>query len=138
LGKQAFGTVVKPYLFGENAYVVLDGELDIFRRVEIASALPDPADVKTAVINLARATYIDSMVLGMLVGFRRAFVDAGGAVGNLVLMLPKEGPIRRTFEISGLTRLFPTAYVEPTDVDELVTNRVIEDVVSTASTTAVI
>lgn len=104
---------MRPYVFGDTAYVVLDGELDIFRKAELAAALPDPRRIKSGVINLARARYLDSVALGMLVGFRRAFIDHGGDPDNLVLMLPKDGPVRRTFEISGLTRLFAIAYVEP-------------------------
>ena len=95
-----------------SAYVVLEGDLDIFRKSEVASALPDPARVDSVVINCSRAAYIDSLVLGMLVQFRRQFVAAGGDPRALVLMLPREGPIRRTFELTGLTRLFEIAYSE--------------------------
>ena len=105
---------MRPYIVGENAYVVLDGELDIFTKVEMAGALPDPRSIRSAVINLTRARYLDSVAIGMLVGFRRNFLASGGDSNDLVLMLPKEGPVRRTFDITGLSKLFSVAYVEPT------------------------
>jgi anti-anti-sigma factor len=98
-----------------SAYVVLDGDLDLFRKAEVAAALPDPEKIESAIINCTKAAYIDSMILGMLVHFRRQFVAAGGDPQQLMLMLPKTGPIRRTFELTGLTRLFAIAYSDPTD-----------------------
>ena len=100
-----------------RAYVTLEGELDLFREGEIAAALPHAESIDNAVINLSRATYIDSLVLGMLVGFRRRFVGAGGDPRNLALILPAVGTVRRTFELTGLTRLFATAYIEKGAID---------------------
>ncbi|HEX3670927.1 MAG TPA: STAS domain-containing protein [Candidatus Cybelea sp.] len=105
---------MKPYVFGNNAYAVLDGELDVGRKAEICAAMPDPAAVKSAVISLARATYIDSFAMGILVGFRREFMKHGGDPQNVFLILPKDGPIRRAFDSVGLNRLFSVAYAEPT------------------------
>ncbi len=105
---------MKPYVFGDNAYAVLDGELDVARKGEISGALPDPALVKSAVISLARATYIDSFVIGVLVRFRREFMRHGGDPRNIFLVLPNSGPIRRAFDSVGLNRLFSVAYAEPT------------------------
>ena len=94
------------------AYLALDGELDIFRRDEIRHALPDPANISSIVINCLRATYIDSVILGALVGFRRDFVGAGGDPKNFVFILAKGSLLHRTFELAGLTKLFAMAYVE--------------------------
>jgi len=116
---------VKPYAAGESAYVVLDGELDLSRRDEIAEALPAPESIGGGVINMAYATYVDSTVLGALVRFRRAFINHGGDPGNLIIVLAKNGPIRRSFEKTGLDRLFAIAYVEPapTPPEEHITGR---------------
>ena len=116
---------VKPYASGESAYVILDGELDLSKRDEIAAALPAPGSISGGVINLANATYVDSTVLGALVRYRRAFINHGGDPDNLIVVLAKNGPIRRTFEKTGLNRLFAIAYVEPAAMppDEHITSR---------------
>lgn len=65
------------------------GDLDIDGREEIAEALPPPAQITGGVINLARATYVDSTLLGMLVQLRRNFIKSGGDPSNLILVLAK-------------------------------------------------
>lgn len=106
---------MKPYVYGNSVYVVLDGDLDIDSREEIAEALPPPEQITGGVINLARATYVDSTV-GMLVQFRRNFIKSGGDPCNLILVLAKDGKVRRTFELTGMNRLFSVAYVESTPI----------------------
>lgn len=97
----------------ENAaYIVLEGDLDLSRKDDIVSALPDPASVSSIVINLSRATYIDSLVMGALVQFRREFIRSGGNPADLAIMLRSDSAVRRAFELTGLTRLFAIAYVE--------------------------
>jgi anti-anti-sigma factor len=103
---------VRPYVLGENAYVVLDGELDLSRKGELTAALPDPKSLKHVVINLTRVTYIDSFMLGALVQFRTNFVAAGGDPSNLILVLPHDGDLPRTFELTGLDKLFSIAHVD--------------------------
>ena len=103
---------MKPYAPGETAYVVLDGELDLSRRDQVVAALPAPESISGGVINLSNATYVDSTVLGALVKFRRSFINHGGDPDNLILVLARNGPIRRAFEKTGLHRLFSIAYVE--------------------------
>jgi anti-anti-sigma factor len=112
-GSKAVNQKVKPYAAGESAYVVLDGELDLSRRDEIDEALPAPESISGGVINLAYATYVDSTVLGALVRFRRAFINHGGNPEDLIIVLAKNGPVRRSFEATGLNRLFAIAFVEP-------------------------
>ena len=107
---------MKPYAPGESAYVVLDGELDLSRRDEIAAALPAAESISGAVINVATATYVDSTVLGALVKFRRAFINHGGNSDDLIVVLARDGPIRRAFERTGLDRLFSIAYVDPSPI----------------------
>jgi anti-anti-sigma factor len=107
--------VLRPYVLGENAYVVLDGELDLSRRTELLAALPDPKKIKHAVVNLLRATYVDSFMLGVLVQFRNNFIAGGGDPDDLLILLPREGVLRRTFEMTGLHKLFPMAYIEPAE-----------------------
>lgn len=107
---------MKPYATGESAYVILDGELDLSRRDEIAAALPAPESISGGVINMASATYVDSTILGALVRFRRAFINHGGDSENLIIVLAKNGAVRRSFEKTGLNRLFAIAYVEPAPI----------------------
>jgi anti-anti-sigma factor len=115
---------VRPYIAGENAYVVLDGDVDMSRRTELVAALPDPQPLKHAVINLTRVSYIDSFMLGALVQWRSNFIAAGGAPEDLILVLPRGGILQRTFELTGLHKLFSIAYVEPAErVAEPVTKR---------------
>lgn len=116
---------VKPYASGDSAYVVLDGELDLSKRDQVAAALPAPEAISGAVINLSNATYVDSTVLGALVRFRRAFINEGGDPDNLIIVLAKNGPIRRSFEKTGLNRLFAIAYAEPAAAppEEYITGR---------------
>jgi len=104
---------VRPYVLGENAYVVLDGDLDMTRRTELLAALPPPQALKHVVINLTRVTYIDSFMLGALVQFRANFVAGGAKPENLMLLVPRGGVLERTFELTGLNKLFLIAYVEP-------------------------
>ena len=97
----------------ENAaYIVLEGDLDLSRKSEIVAALPAPASVSSVVINLSRATYIDSLVMGALVQFRREFIRSGGNPADVAIMLRGDSAVRRAFELTGLTRLFAIAYVE--------------------------
>lgn len=103
---------MRPYVLGETAYVVLDGDLDVTRRVEVLAALPDARALRHAVINLTRVTYIDSFMLGSLVQFRANFLAASGKPENLMLVLPRGGILERTFELTGLNKLFSIAYVE--------------------------
>lgn len=104
---------MQPHSTRDKAYVALVGDLDLSRREEIAAALPDPQLVESVVINLVRATSVDSVIIGLLVQFRRAFVKFGGRPQELVITLPKHGAVPRTFELAGLTRLFAIAYAEP-------------------------
>jgi anti-anti-sigma factor len=116
---------MRPYVLGENAYVVLDGDLDISRRTELLAALPDPKTIKHIVINLTRVTYIDSFVLGALVQFRSNFLASNGKPDNFMLVVSRAGVLERAFELTGLNKLFTIAYVEPADR--------IEDVTATTS-----
>lgn len=106
---------MRPYVLGENAYVVLDGDLDIGRRAELLAALPEASALKHIVINLTRVDYIDSFMLGSLVQFRANFIAAGGKPENVMLVVPRGGILERTFELTGLNKLFCIAYVEPAE-----------------------
>lgn len=103
---------MRPYVQGENAYVVLDGDLDISRRTELLAALPDAKALKHVVINLTRVSFIDSFMLGSLVQFRANFIAGGGKPDDVMLVLPREGVLARTFELTGLNKLFAIAYAE--------------------------
>ncbi|HEY1978072.1 MAG TPA: STAS domain-containing protein [Candidatus Baltobacteraceae bacterium] len=103
---------MRPYVLGENAYVVLDGDLDISRKTEVLAALPEASVLRNVVINLTRVSYIDSFMLGSLVQFRANFIAGGGTPENLMLVLPRGGILERTFELTGLNKLFCIASLE--------------------------
>ena len=96
------------------AYVVLSGELDLFRKNEVRAAFPDPGAVGSVVVNCTRAAYIDSTIIGMLVGLRRDFVSAGGDPANFILLTNKESIVCRALDLAGVTKLFAMAFVERT------------------------
>lgn len=76
---RATSRTMKPYVFGDTSYIVLDGDLDLERHDEIAAALP----------------FVDSWLVGHLVQFRRKFVARGGDPANLIVLLPQSGDVRR-------------------------------------------
>ncbi len=87
----------------QTATLRLEGDLDIYRRAEIESQLPEPGAVDRVIIDCSAATSIDSTILSLLMRYRRSFASAGGDPVNIVVIV---GPgLRRSFEISGLTRV---------------------------------
>jgi anti-anti-sigma factor len=96
-----------------NAYVTLEGDLDFTKRARVAELLPDPATLRSALINCSRLTYADSTVVGMLVQFRRRFLESGGKPDELVMILPPEGSARAMLDITGMAKLFTVVELHP-------------------------
>ncbi len=86
-----------------TATVRLEGGLDIYRRGEIISRLPEPGTVDRVIIDCTNATSIDSTILSALMRYRRSFASAGGDPVNIVVVV--EPSLRRIFEIAGLSRV---------------------------------
>jgi anti-anti-sigma factor len=90
----------------QTLHLVLHGQLDIAQSGTIRAALPARVSAAVVIVDCTKTTYIDSFVLGMLVEFRRKFLLGGGQAADFVITLPESGPVRRVFEVSGVTRYF--------------------------------
>jgi anti-sigma B factor antagonist len=77
--------------------IELGGEVDLYTAPEIESGK------KQIVVDLSKATFIDSTTLGVLVGGVKRLRPAGG---SLALVCTDEN-ITKIFEITGLDRVFP-------------------------------
>lgn len=93
----------------EPAQVVsLQGELDAFVAPELRERLRlaiEAASGGELVVDLAHVTFLDSTILGALVGALRRMRETGG---DLRLVYPQH-PADRIFELTGLDALFPAA-----------------------------
>jgi anti-sigma B factor antagonist len=90
---------------GENTFVVAAaGEADMYTAPRLEQALEGVAALggTSVVLDLAEVTFIDSTVLSVLLTFRSRFQDLGG---DLVIVT-EDRRVIRTFEITGLDRLF--------------------------------
>jgi anti-sigma B factor antagonist len=88
--------------------VRLEGEHDAFTAPELRERLHGLiADERfdVLVVDLEAVTFLDSTVLGLLVGARRRMRERGGEVQ---LVYPR-GTARRIFELTGLDAVFPAA-----------------------------
>lgn len=91
------------YDTNDAARVELSGDLDLYRRDEIASAFPSPETAKRVIVDMRNATLIDSSIIAVLMRYRRAFMDAGNDGQDIIVLVP---PVfRRIFEITGLVKL---------------------------------
>ena len=81
----------------------LRGEWDLYDRPELDAALraAEASGERLIVLDLARATFIDSSVLGALVETRKRL---DGNVG--IAVVAEDRQIRKVFEITGLDSVF--------------------------------
>jgi anti-sigma B factor antagonist len=96
---------------GATHVIGLEGELDAFVAPELRERLRSAIEAAAPgvlVVDLARVTFLDSTILGALVGALRRMREAGG---ELKLVYPPH-PASRIFELTGLDTLFPAS--EPT------------------------
>lgn len=93
---------------GGTRLVTLHGELDAHDaprlRATFASALEDAGAETRVVLDLAQVSFLDSTVLGSIVGLLRRVREAGG---ELRVVLPSP-PAVRIFEITGLDAILAT------------------------------
>jgi anti-sigma B factor antagonist len=83
--------------------IVLRGEWDLYNRPELETALraAEASGERVVVVELSRATFIDSSVLGALVEARKR-LDEGGRIA----VIAADRQIRKVFEITGLDSVF--------------------------------
>jgi anti-sigma B factor antagonist len=81
------------------------GEIDVATSPDLKAQLGSVLDQHARVVTLdvSDLAFIDSSGLGVLVGAHKRLLETGGE--NMVLRGLQE-PVRRVFEITGLTRLF--------------------------------
>ena len=96
---------IKTEQLGDDAYVIsLAGEVDLYTAPEFKERMVEliESGKKQIVVDLSKATFIDSTTLGVLVGGVKRLRPAGG---QLALVCTDEN-ITKIFEITGLDRVF--------------------------------
>ena len=85
--------------------IELGGEVDLYTAPEFKERMVEliESGKKQIVVDLSKATFIDSTTLGVLVGGVKRLRPAGG---SLALVCTDEN-ITKIFEITGLDRVFP-------------------------------
>lgn len=87
----------------------LEGELDAYSAPDVRNRLhaliEDCGTGGVLIVDLAHVTFMDSTILGTLVGGLRRMREQDG---ELRLVYPPQ-PVRRIFELTGLDGVFPTA-----------------------------
>ena len=87
----------------------LDGELDAYSapslRERLRALIEGEAALDVLVVDLERVSFLDSTILGTLVGCLRRMRERGG---ELQLVYPA-GPAERIFALTGLDAVFPRA-----------------------------
>jgi len=90
--------LVEPFPTG--VVLTLRGELDAYDAPELRSVFADSTDVHVVVLDLSGVSFLDSTVLGTIVGLQRRVREADG---ELRVVLP-ESEARRVFALTGLDR----------------------------------
>lgn len=100
----------------KTAFVTLDGDLDFSSRETLTSALPEASEIDCLVLDFRNLRYIDSAGLGILIGFRKRFLDAGGQSEHIVIVVRPGGSVRKVLDIAGLPRVFTITETMPEPV----------------------
>jgi anti-anti-sigma factor len=88
-----------PYEKGSLVVLPLSGEFDLATSDAFESSLNGADDgTRTIVVDFSEVTYLDSSTLNVLV---RKHKSVGG---RLRIVVPKDCPARRIFDLSGLSR----------------------------------
>ena len=97
---------IKTEQLSDDAYVIsLAGEVDLYTAPEFKERMVQviEAGKKQVVVDLSKATFIDSTTLGVLVGGVKRLRPAGGSLA----IVCSDQNICKIFEITGLDRVFP-------------------------------
>jgi anti-sigma B factor antagonist len=88
----------------DTAFIDLVGEVDLYTAPQFKEALAEciEAQATRVVIDMTRTTFIDSTVLGVLVGGLRRLRPAGGEMALVIT----SRDLAKIFEITGLNRVF--------------------------------
>lgn len=87
------------------AVVVAGGELDAYAAPDLSQAFTSVAGEDRIVVDLERASFLDSTALGIVV---KAIREVDERSGRSLVVLPA-GPARRIFEITTLDRVLAIA-----------------------------
>ncbi len=86
--------------------IVLSGEHDLSTAPELRARLHEVAGADAVIVDLDQTTFVDSSILGVLVGGLRRARESDVPFG-LVLGDDAHPAIRRIFELTGLHDVFP-------------------------------
>lgn len=89
----------------ETHVIELGGEVDLYTAPEFKERMVQVIESgkKQVVVDLSRATFIDSTTLGVLVGGVKRLRPLGGSLA----LVCSDQNILKIFEITGLDRVFP-------------------------------
>jgi anti-sigma B factor antagonist len=99
---------VESSALGKDAFLVeLEGEADLYTAPELKQELLHVIDngARAIVVDLTRASFIDSTTLGVLLGGLKRLRSGGGRM----VIVCGDRNIRKIFEITLLDRVFPIA-----------------------------
>ena len=91
---------------GEWPVIAMSGEHDLSTAPELRARLHDLGESSAVIIDLDETTFVDSSILGVLVGGLRRARERDVPFG-LVLGSEAHPAIRRIFELTGLHDVFP-------------------------------
>jgi len=96
-------TIATEHEGGRYFLIALRGEWDLYNRPELEAALleAEAADESLVVLDLSRATFIDSSVLGALVDARKRLQER-----VRIAVVAEDRQLRKVFEITGLDAVF--------------------------------
>ena len=85
--------------------IELGGEIDLYTAPEFKERMVQVIEdgKKQVIVDLSKATFIDSTTLGVLVGGVKRLRPAGGSLA----LVCSDQNITKIFEITGLDRVFP-------------------------------
>jgi len=101
--ESTISAVATQHLSGRYFLIALRGEWDLYNRPELEAGLLAAAATaeRLLVLDLSRATFVDSSVLGALVEARKRLDDE-----VQMAVVAEDRQIRKIFEITGLDRVF--------------------------------
>ncbi len=89
----------------ETHLIEVGGEVDLYTAPELKERMVQVIDAgrKRVVVDLTRATFIDSTTLGVLVGGVKRLHEVNGSLA----LVCSDQSILKIFDITGLDRVFP-------------------------------
>lgn len=101
--------VAPPVEFSQHgpgvSIVVMRGEHDLSTRDDVQEALTRACVREAVLVDLGRCSLLDSSCIGVLVS---AYESQRARDGRLALVLPAEGSVNRTLQLTGVDRIIPS------------------------------